>query len=103
MRAYSEVYLSEFVENQGKLFDLISEEYSYKDTENFIESDIGMTLENKLGITDLLWNEAQLRILRSNILKQVLTDKIDDLEVYMKGIDHSYYYEGFYMVRTADL
>lgn len=101
MRAYSEVYLSEFVENQGKLFNRISEEY--KDTENFIESYIVMTLENKLGITDLLWNEAQLRILRSNILKQVLTDKIDDLEVYMKGIDHSYYYEGFYTFRTADL
>ena len=85
------------------MFDLISGEYSDKDTENFIESDIVMTLENKLGITDLLWNEDQLRILRSNILKQVLTDKIDDLEIYMKGIDHSYYYEGFYTFRTADL
>ncbi len=85
------------------MFDLISGEYPDKDTENFIESDIVMTLENKLGITDLLWNEDQLRILRSNILKQVLTDKIDDLEIYMKGIDHSYYYEGFYTFRTADL
>ena len=85
------------------MFDLISGEYPDKDTENFIESDIVMTLENKLGITDLLWNEDQLRILRSNILKQVLTDKIDDLEIYTKGIDHSYYYEGFYTFRTADL
>lgn len=85
------------------MFDLISGEYPDKDTENFIESDFVMTLENKLGITDLLWNEDQLRILRSNILKQVLTDKIDDLEIYMKGIDHSYYYEGFYTFRTADL
>ena len=28
-----------------------------------------------------------------HVLKQALTDKIDDREVYMKGIDHSYYYE----------
>lgn len=27
------------------------------------------------------------------LLKQALTDKIDDLETYMKGIDYSYYYE----------
>ncbi|MBR1526272.1 MAG: hypothetical protein IJ640_06395 [Prevotella sp.] len=27
------------------------------------------------------------------LLKQVLTDKIDDRETYMKGIDYSYYYE----------
>ncbi|MBO5857986.1 MAG: Fic family protein, partial [Clostridia bacterium] len=30
-----------------------------------------------------------------HILKNALTDKIDDREVYMKGIDHSYYYEGY--------
>ena len=27
------------------------------------------------------------------LLKQALTDKIDDRETYMKGIDYSYYYE----------
>lgn len=30
-----------------------------------------------------------------HILKQALTDKVDDREIYMKGIDHSYYYEGY--------
>lgn len=29
------------------------------------------------------------------VLKQALTDKINDREIYMKGIDHSYYYEGY--------
>ncbi len=29
------------------------------------------------------------------LLKQALTDKIEDREVYMKGIDASYYYEGY--------
>lgn len=30
-----------------------------------------------------------------HILKRALTDKINDREVYMKGIDTSYYYEGY--------
>ncbi|RLD91697.1 MAG: cell filamentation protein Fic, partial [Bacteroidetes bacterium] len=29
-----------------------------------------------------------------NILKKALTDKINDRETFMKGIDYSYYYEG---------
>ncbi len=38
-----------------------------------------------------------------HILKQALTDKIEDREVYMKGIDHSYYYEGYTIYKTKDL
>ncbi|SEI86192.1 protein adenylyltransferase Fic [Sharpea azabuensis] len=37
------------------------------------------------------------------ILKQALTDKINDRDVYMKGIDHSYYYEGYSIYKTSDL
>ena len=37
------------------------------------------------------------------ILKQALTDKVDDREVYMKGIDHSYYYEGYIVYKAEDL
>lgn len=29
------------------------------------------------------------------ILKNALTDKINSREMYMNGIDHSYYYEGY--------
>ena len=29
------------------------------------------------------------------LLKQALTDQIDDSVIYMKGIDASYYYEGY--------
>ena len=28
-----------------------------------------------------------------NLLKNALTDKINDRELFMKGIDYSYYYE----------
>lgn len=37
------------------------------------------------------------------ILKQALTDKINDREIYMKGIDHSYYYEGYAVYKTEEL
>ena len=37
------------------------------------------------------------------LLKQALTDKINDREVYMKGIDHSYYYEGYSVYKTQQL
>ena len=37
------------------------------------------------------------------ILKQALTNEIHDREVYMKGIDHSYYYEGYSLYRAEDL
>ena len=38
-----------------------------------------------------------------HILKQALTDKIDDREIYMKGIDYSYYYEGYAVYKAEEL
>lgn len=38
-----------------------------------------------------------------HVLKTALTDDINDREIYMKGIDHSYYYEGYMTYRTEDL
>lgn len=38
-----------------------------------------------------------------HILKNALTDDIASREVYMKGIDHSYYYEGYTMFKTEEL
>ena len=37
------------------------------------------------------------------LLNEALTDKINDREVYMKGIDHSYYYEGYTTYKTGEL
>ena len=37
------------------------------------------------------------------LLKKSLTDKIDDREVYMKGIDNSYLYEGYSTFKTEEL
>ena len=37
------------------------------------------------------------------LLKAALTDQINDREVYMKGIDASYHYEGYYAFKTEQL
>lgn len=38
-----------------------------------------------------------------HILKAALTDDINSREVYLKGIDHSYYYEGYTAFKTKEL
>ena len=37
------------------------------------------------------------------LLREALTDKINDRDVYMKGIDASYNYEGYSVYKTEDL
>lgn len=37
------------------------------------------------------------------VLKAALTDQTTDREVYLKGIDNSYYYEGYVHYKTEDL
>ena len=37
------------------------------------------------------------------VLKQALTDKVTDRTIYMKGIDHSYYYEGYTLYKVEEL
>lgn len=38
-----------------------------------------------------------------HLLKAALTDRINDREIYMKGIDNSYYYEGYSAFKTEEL
>ena len=48
-------------------------------------------------------NGRATRIWLDLILKNALTTAIDDQEVFMKGIDASYYYEGYSVYKTKDL
>ena len=41
------------------------------------------------AMTESKMNDAKIR----ELLRRALTDKIDDRETFMKGIDYSYYYE----------
>ncbi len=38
-----------------------------------------------------------------HVLNQALTDEINSREIYMKGIDNSYYYEGYVTYKTEEL
>jgi len=38
-----------------------------------------------------------------HILRNALTDKVNDRDVYMKGIDYSYYYEGYSVYKAQEL
>lgn len=38
-----------------------------------------------------------------HVLKEALTDRIKDRELYMKGIDNSYHYEGYIAFKTEEL
>ena len=38
-----------------------------------------------------------------HVLNQALTDEINSREIYMKGIDTSYYYEGYVTYKTEEL
>ena len=38
-----------------------------------------------------------------HILRAALTDKINDRQLYMKGIDISYYYEGYNAFKTDEI
>ena len=80
-----------------------------------------MILENKLNITDqaelareeeridktdylLAMERSPIKDIEiKELLKQALTDEIDDREVYMKGIDNSYLYEGYLLFKTEEL
>ena len=61
---------------------------------------------NKVGKEDYLLamerspiKDVEIKVL----LKSALTDQIGDREIYMKGLDASYYYEGYNTFRSEDL
>ena len=75
-----------------------------------------MSLNNKLGITssseparveEKISKTKALEIFEKRLLEQwetgTLTDKINDREVYMKGIDASYHYEGYNVYKTESV
>ena len=38
-----------------------------------------------------------------HVLREALTSEVDDREIYMKGLDASYYYEGYIVYNSKDL
>ena len=63
----------------------------------YLESLEAGTFESLAKIHKYLFDEIKF------LLKNALTDNINDREIYMKGIDHSYYYEGYCVYKTKEL
>lgn len=72
-----------------------------------LKNEIGMVVDwSKVDKEDYLFamERSPIKDIEiKHILKAALTDKINDREVYMKGIDHSYYYEGYTAFKTEEL
>lgn len=75
--------------------------------DHILKTEIGKVIDwNKVNKEDYLLamerspiKDVEIKVL----LKGALTDEINSREVYMKGIDHSYYYEGYTTFKTEEL
>lgn len=72
-----------------------------------LRKEIGMVIDwSKVDKEDYLlaMERSPIRDIEiKHILKAALTDQVDSREMYMKGIDHSYYYEGYTTFKTEEL
>ena len=72
-----------------------------------LKTELGMVVDwSKVDKEDYLlaMERSPIKDVEINILlKNALTDKIEDRDVYMKGIDASYNYEGYNIYKTSEL
>lgn len=75
--------------------------------DNILKSEIGQVVDwSKVDKDDYLlaMERSPIKDIEIKyILKNALTDKINDRDVYMKGIDNSYYYEGYVTYKTENV
>lgn len=88
-------YLEEAIKNIEKIPQSTFEEA----IEKYVEMNIAHPFREGNGRSTRIWLEKDTEI--KELLRQSLTDKIDDREVYMRGIDNSYLYEGYLSFRIA--
>lgn len=75
--------------------------------DHLLKAELGKVIDwSKVGKEDYLL-AMERSLIRDkdikHILANALTDDIDSRDLYMKGIGHSYYYEGYNLYRTEDL
>ncbi len=75
--------------------------------DHILKSEIGMVVDWSLVDKEdylLAMERSPIKDIEiKHLLKNALTDKINDRQVFMKGIDHSYYYEGYSTFKAEDL
>ena len=110
------MYLDAALENIDKMpqsdFDEIIEKYVEMNIariwlDHMLKQEIGKVIDwSKVDKEDYLLAMERSPVKDIEIkylLKNALTDEVDSREVYMKGIDHSYYYEGYTTFKTEEL
>lgn len=75
--------------------------------DHILKSEIGKVIDwSKVDKEDYLlaMERSPIRDIEiKHVLRKALTDKTDSREVYMKGIDNSYFYEGYKVYKTENL
>lgn len=75
--------------------------------DHILKNEIGKVIDwSKVDKEDYLlaMERSQIKDVEIKVLlKCALTDETDSREIYMKGIDHSYYYEGYTTFKTEEL
>lgn len=75
--------------------------------DHILKKELGMVIDwSKVDKEDYLlaMERSPIRDIEiKHILKTALTDKINVREIYLKGIDHSYHYEGYTSFKTDEL
>ena len=75
--------------------------------DHIMKTEIGRVVDwSKVDKEDYLlaMERSPIRVIEiKHILKAALTEDVDSREVYMKGIDHSYYYEGYTTFKVEEL
>lgn len=72
--------------------------------DHILKNEIGKVVDwSKVDKEDYLLAMERSPIEIKVLLKGALTDEINSREVYMKGIDHSYYYEGYTTFKAEEL
>ncbi|MDO5575138.1 MAG: hypothetical protein Q4G60_14290 [bacterium] len=107
MGAYAEDYLNDVVENQGKLFDLVAQNYPDKDTEDFIKIYMESKTRNSIDEAKAYVNTMNAKELWEYFCstEQYLLKSGKALEGFLPDwIGEFYaYYQWYYNISSAEL
>ena len=98
MSRLKETYKNEIVDNLIKKFGYKNVMQVPKLDKIVINMGVGEAKDNSKALENAI-KDLEIKY----VLKNALTDKVNDREVYMKGIDHSYYYEGYTTFKAEEL
>ena len=104
---YLEAALGNIDKMPQSTYDEIIEKYVEMNIDQMLKAGIGQVVDwSKVDKEDYLLamerspiKDVEIKVL----LKAALTDDVNSREVFMKGIDHSYYYEGYTTFKAEEL